>query len=148
MKADAKTEAEVMAVLDNFSQALEKRELESFLALFATDFDVVFIGTGVDEKCVGMEEIKEHIKRNFSKSEGLSVQFGWHSVSTAGSVALVAADTYVRIKTAEKEMKVLARLSAVLDKREDTWQIVHWHWSVPLASWPFLQDLVSIFSME
>ena len=49
MKADAQTEAAVMAVLEQFKQAYAQRDLERLLALFAQEPDVVVIGTGADE---------------------------------------------------------------------------------------------------
>src|SRR5260370_15888085 len=57
MKADAQTEAALMATLEQFKQAYEQRDMEHLLALFAPDPDVILIGTGADEKCVGLAEI-------------------------------------------------------------------------------------------
>ena len=50
MKADAKTEAEVMAVVNQVQEAFNKRDLNSIPVLFAPDPDLVFYGTGADEK--------------------------------------------------------------------------------------------------
>jgi hypothetical protein len=52
MKADQKTEATVMSVMNQLIEAFDKRDLDSGLALFVPDPDVVFIGTGGDEKLI------------------------------------------------------------------------------------------------
>lgn len=54
MKTDTKTEAMVMAIMNKFIEAFIKRDLDSILALFTPDPDVVNIGTGVDERHIGL----------------------------------------------------------------------------------------------
>ncbi len=85
MKADPKAEAAVMAVINEFAEAFTKRDLDACLAFFAPDTDVVFIGTGGDEKRIGLAEIKALFERDFAQFEDASLTIGWHSVSAAGS---------------------------------------------------------------
>ena len=134
MKADAKTEAAVMAVMNKFIEAFEKRDLDSGLALFAPDPDVVFIGTGGDEKCIGLAEIKAELKRAFTQSEQASIQLGWHSVSAAGSVAWMAADAVIRAKVSGQEISFPVRFTTVMEQRGDKWLVVQSHDSLPAAS--------------
>ena len=65
MKADAKTEAEIMAVLNQLIEAYKKQDLDGALALYAPDPDVVTIGTGVDEKRVGLAERRTQLERDW-----------------------------------------------------------------------------------
>src|SRR5205085_8614922 len=90
MKADAQTEAAVIAALEQFQHAAEQGDVESFLATCAPEADIVFIGTGADEKRVGRAELQRQLERDLSQSERLSFDFAWHTVSAAGSVAWVA----------------------------------------------------------
>ena len=87
MKADAQTEAAVIAALEQFQHAAEQGDVESFLATCAPDADIVFIGTGVDERRVGRAELQRQLERDLSQSEQLSFDFDWHTISAAGSVA-------------------------------------------------------------
>jgi len=134
MKADAKTKAEVMAVLNKFLEANEKKNWDNLQALFAPDPDVVMIG--VHEKSVGMAEIKAFVKRSWSQTKTGSIEYGWTSVSTAGAVAWVAADSTVHTKVGGQEMSSPTRITAVLEKRGDKWLIVQFHHSVPAAGQP------------
>ena len=142
MKADAETEAEVIAVLNRFAQAYEERKIDDFMALLAPDPDVVLIGSGVDEKRVGRDEIKAQAERDWTQSEASSFEFGWTLVSKAGSIALVAADANIRVKMAEQEAVFPGRLTAALDKRGGKWLFSQLHFSMPASgqaegeSWP------------
>ena len=142
MKADAKTEAEVMDVINRLIKAFNKRDIEGGLALFASDPDVVFIGTGKDEKRIGLTEIKDEFERAFTQSEQSSIQLEWYSVSAAGSVAWVAYDALIQAQVSGKERKFPVRVTTVMERRGDKWFIVHSHDSMPAAgqkegeSWP------------
>ena len=131
MKADAKTEAAVKAALSKFAEGYTKRDLEGVLALFAPDSDVVMFGTGVDEKRVGLAEIKAQAERDWSQSEATSLTYGWTSVSAAGSVAWVAADVAFKAKVSGQEITLAGRLTGVLENRGDKWLIVQGHFSLP-----------------
>jgi uncharacterized protein (TIGR02246 family) len=133
VKADPKTEAAVMNVMNQFSEAFAKRDLDALLALLAPDPDVVFIGTGGDEKRIGLAEIKTLGERDFAQFEDASMKFGWHSVSAAGSVAWMAADIVLHVKTSGREISLQARGTAVLEQRGDRWLIVQFHGSLPAA---------------
>jgi ketosteroid isomerase-like protein len=131
MKADAQTEAALMATLEQFKQAYEQRDMEHLLALFAPDPDVVTIGTGADEKRVGLAEIQMQAERDWAQSEATSLEWGWSSVSAAGSVAWLAADAVVSVKVGGQEMHLPLRVTAVLEHRGDRWLWVQMHASIP-----------------
>jgi uncharacterized protein (TIGR02246 family) len=133
MKADAMTEAAVKAVLDRFTEGYARRDLETLLALFAPDADVVLYGTGADEKRVGLAEIRAQAERDWSQSEAVSLTYGWTSVSAAGSVAWVATDGAFEVQAGGQEMTLPARITWVLEKRDDKWLIVQAHFSVPFG---------------
>ena len=142
MKADAKTEAEVMTIVNQFVESFTKKEINNNLALYASDDDVVLIGTGIDEKCVGLAAIRGEAERAFKQSDEQSIRLGWHLVSAAGSVAWVASDGAVRAKVKGQETSFSVRLTFVLEQREGRWQIMQVHGSLPAAgqkegeSWP------------
>jgi len=133
MKADPKTESAVMNVVKQFWEVFTKRDIDAALPFFAPDPDVVAIGTGGDEKCIGVPELKHILNRAFAQFEDASVTFGWHSVSAAGSVALVAADVILHMKTGDREISEQLRLTVALEQRGDRWVIIQWHDSVPAA---------------
>ena len=142
MKADQKTEATVMAVLNAWCDGYVARDMERLVALFAPDPDVLLIGTGADEGRVGLADIKGLFERDWSQSHPSSMELGWHSVSVAGSVAWVASDATVHAKVEGQEIHLPARMTAVLERRGDEWLVLQLHGSLPAAgqaegeAWP------------
>jgi len=142
MKADPKTEAAAMKVMNQLIEAFTKRDLDGALALFAPDPDVVFIGSGADERCIGLDEVKAEFERAFAQSEEASIQLGWYSVSAAGSVAWVASDAVIQAKVSGQEISFPVRITIVLEQRGGRWLVVQSHDSLPAAeqkegeSWP------------
>lgn len=131
MKADPKTEAAVMNVMNQMTEAYAKRDLDALLALWAPDPDVVGIGTGGDEKRIGLAERKTQLERDFAQSEAISVELGWSLVSAAGSVAWVAADAIVHTKVSGQEISFPGRFTAVLEQRSGRWLLMQTHFSMP-----------------
>ncbi|HEV2459045.1 MAG TPA: nuclear transport factor 2 family protein [Ktedonobacterales bacterium] len=133
MKADAQTETAVLATLEQFKQAYEHRNMGHLLALFAPDADVVLFGTGADEKRIGLAEIQAQAERDWAQAEAFTLEWGWSSVSAAGSVAWVAADVVGHITMGGQEVHLPLRLTAVLEHRGGSWLWVQSHVSLPAA---------------
>ena len=115
MRADPKTEAAVMNVVKQGFEAFTKRDLDAVLAFFAPDPDVVVIGTGGDEKGVGIAETRRILGRAIAQFEEASFKFGWHSVSATGSVAMLAADVTLYVKTGDRQITEQIRLTVILE---------------------------------
>jgi uncharacterized protein (TIGR02246 family) len=133
MRADPMTEAAVVNVVKQSLEAFTKRDLDALLAFFAPDPDVIIIGTGGDEKGIGLTEISKILQRAFAQFEEASFKFGWHSVSAAASVAMLAADVTLYVKTSARQITEQIRLTVVLEQRGDRWLIIQWHDSLPAA---------------
>jgi ketosteroid isomerase-like protein len=133
MKADAQTEAAVLAALEQTRQAYEQRDMARLLALFAPDPDLVMYGTGADEKRVGVAQVQAQAERDWAQSEAASFEWSWPSVSAAGSVAWVAADVIGHARVAGQEVHFPLRLTGVLEHRGERWLWMQWHFSVPAA---------------
>jgi ketosteroid isomerase-like protein len=131
MKADKKTEAEVMAAINKFIETYIRRDVEGTLALVTPDPDLFFIGTGIDEKIVGIDKARVQIKRDFKQSADISIELGPIAISAAGPVAWVAADSTWKVKVGGQEMKYDWRWTMVLEKRQGRWLIAQSHLSAP-----------------
>ena len=136
MKADVKTEAEVMTTLNRFIKAYQDKDLAGILKLFAPDPDVVFYGNGEDEKSIGIVGIREQAEHDWSQSSAVSLEIKWSSVSSAGAVAWLAADIEIHAGVGGIEMRLPARLTAILEKRVGEWLFMQWHASVPTIEQP------------
>jgi len=131
VKADAKTESAVMGTFNRLLEAYETRDGRTLSSLFVPDSDVVLYGTGADEKRIGPTEIKVQFERDWSQSEAASLKFNWHSVSSTGGVALVAADGAAHVKVGGQEVTMPLRATMVFEQRGDRWLVAQMHVSVP-----------------
>jgi hypothetical protein len=134
MKADAATEKAVLLALHRLAGCYAERDMGGLLALCAPDSDHVMYGTGADEKRIGLVEIKAQAERDWSQTENASLAFDWTQVSAAGKVAWVAADATFKVRAGGQDMAFPARLTAVLENRDNTWLFVQSHFSFPGGS--------------
>jgi len=133
MKADARTEAEVRAVLTRLTDSYKQRDLDKLAACFAPDADTVMYGTGFDEKRIGLDGIRAQARRDWDQTDEISMAFDWTSISAAGPVAWAAVDGGFKIRAGGQEFTMPARGTFVLEKRDDSWLVVQSHFSAPAA---------------
>ena len=133
MQANDKTKAAVMCAIGRFAEAYAARDVDAAMAVFARDTDLIVIGTGVDERCVGPADFEKLLERDWSQSEAASIEIGWHSVSAAGAVAWAAAEATIHATVGGQDVSLKGRLTTVLEQRGDEWLIVQMHVSLPAA---------------
>ncbi len=131
MRADKKTEAEVISSINKFLEAYSRRDLEGTTTLLAPDQDTLLIGTGIDEKILGIENARKQIKRDYDQASDISIKLGPVAVSASGPVAWTYADSIWRIKLRDQDMIYNWRWTMVLEKRQGKWLIVQSHLSAP-----------------
>ncbi|MFN2186735.1 MAG: nuclear transport factor 2 family protein [Anaerolineae bacterium] len=133
MKADAKTEAEVKAVLTKMADSYKDKDMEALISCFVPDPDIVFYGTGVDEKRIGLEGVRMQAQRDWDQTESISMVFDDVSISAAGPVSWAAIDGAFKIGAGGQEFAMPARVTMVLEKRNGRWLIAQGHFSAPAA---------------
>lgn len=131
MKATKETEGEIRTIFQKLTSAYERRNIKEFLDCFASDDDVVLYGTGADEKRIGLEQIRAQVERDWAQTESISMTFSWISISAAGPIAWAAIDGTFDFRADGQEGRLPARVSFVLERRDDHWSIVHAHFSTP-----------------
>ncbi|MBX7258918.1 MAG: nuclear transport factor 2 family protein [Candidatus Hydrogenedentes bacterium] len=134
MKADPRTATEVRAALDRFAAIYEQRDVESLLAMLIPDPDVTVLGSGPDERRIGLTQVREQVERDWQQSDAASVEYGWMQISACGSVAWVASDVTFSATIDGETEQFTGRLTVVLEKREETWLIAQWHFAIPPAA--------------
>ena len=133
MKADARTEA-VMEVLDKFSDACTRRNLEEVVGLFAPDADIVVVASEADQRWSGVKEVKAFFERLFSRPVVYSFSWDWYRVWSAGSVSWVMTEGAEHLKGEDQQASFPYRMSAVLEQRNEEWRLMLLHGSEPAGS--------------
>lgn len=130
MKSATDSQADVMAVLERFNEAWSERDLEALVDLIAPDPDVVFYGTGVDQRQVGLDEICDQAEQSWSQTQSLFQEIGWHSITVQDQVAWVSADSVAHVEAEGRTMQFPLRQTGVLVERDGRWLIAQWHASL------------------
>jgi ketosteroid isomerase-like protein len=133
VKADSTTEAAVLAALKKWLETYASRDLEALMGLFKPDPKTIVIGTGADEKRVGLNEIRSQFERDYDQCEAISTELGWYSISTSDSVAWIAGEITFKVKASGQEIGLPTRITTVLELQAGQWLIALWHVSVPSA---------------
>jgi ketosteroid isomerase-like protein len=131
MKADELTQTEVTQTLKGMFAAYKKRDLKGVLSFWAPDPDIVFIGSGSNEKSVGRTQFSASLKRDFSRADITGIDFKNFAVSSSGLVAWFSAEMTFRGIADSKEFGLPGRLTGVMENREGKWLWVQMHHSVP-----------------
>ena len=134
MRAARQTAADIHSVLDNFREGYGTKNIETLLELFDPAPEVLVIGTGVDEKRTGLEEIRIQFEQDFSQSEFLTVEFKNVAISQIESVGWIAGDAHVHFTAQERALHVFLRFTGVLTNRSGKWLFVQIHFSLPFSS--------------
>jgi L-2-hydroxyglutarate oxidase LhgO len=71
MKADPKKEAAVMNVVEQWFEAFANGDIDSVLAFVAPHPEVVIIGTGKDDECIGLAEL-EPLPTGLCRNQGFA----------------------------------------------------------------------------
>jgi ketosteroid isomerase-like protein len=131
MKADARTEAAVVGVLNTFLESYKGRDIDTLMACCAPDEDLFLFGTGADEKRIGPDQFRYQAERDWSQMEELAFNFDDYHISAAGPVAWVATEGVGQGQAGGQKLSFPLRMTAVLEQRGDQWLVVQSHVSLP-----------------
>lgn len=132
MKVDAQTEQQILSTINTFFLAYSNRDLPSVMVMFVPDPDVVLIGTESDERLTGLNAISERFQSDWERTDAMSMEIRWHSLSGATDVCWLAAEIMVSISSEGNKLQLPARITVVFERRAERWLIAQWHASIPL----------------
>lgn len=130
MRADPKTEQEVLAVLNELDRAFRNQDLEGVMKLFVHD-GVVFVGSESGAEARGIQQIRSFFETFFS--EPFVYGFHWEKVDidVLGEVAWLFSNCHIETISAAGRHQHPYRVTAVLQRVEDQWRLLHYHGSEP-----------------
>ena len=118
--------APVLAVVDEFSTALQGGDLERAGALLATD--VLILESGGAERSRA-EYLEHHAISDAEFLKAAHVQRTGRTVRVHGDVAWVGSEAEIHASSQGQPLTLLSTETMVLRKEADGWRIVHIHWS-------------------
>jgi ketosteroid isomerase-like protein len=131
MKADAKTEAAVIAAMNKWMDSYRQRDIDALMTTLGADDDLVMYGTGIDEKRIGLQEFKFQAERDWAQTDELEFKLTWYHISAEGPVAWLAADGVGQGSAGGEHFEFPLRMTGVLKQGGDKWHLVQAHVSLP-----------------
>jgi uncharacterized protein (TIGR02246 family) len=130
VRADARTEAALLEILESFCSGFAARDADGVIQLFAPDSDVVMV-TSEEALLRGRDEIEAFLHRYALGTSTYSWNWERRDTSVAGAVGWLLAVGTETAATERGEEKHPYRMSAVCEKRDGRWFLVQIHGSSP-----------------
>jgi uncharacterized protein (TIGR02246 family) len=135
---DANPVTEIVSLLQKHDLALNQKDLDALMSLYATGDTTVLMGTGPGEKWAGKEEIGdayEHFFQDFDKGS-LTRECFWKTGASNGDVAWVSAICKMGDSLKGKKREYGLNISAVFERQGGAWLIRSMHFSHPTGASP------------
>jgi len=134
MKAEPNTEAEILNTLNQVLEAYSQGKLDEIMGLFVPDPDVTLIGIGAVKRCVGLENIRSHLKEAFDRTAQItSAELEDPIISENGGVAWISTGVKVQFEVEGEPVNIYYRNTTTFKKQNDKWLIAQMHNSAPLC---------------
>ncbi len=124
------SEEDVLSVLDDFSAAFARRDLEGVLRLFAPDSDVVVV-TSEEPLLRGHDELRRFLDRYVQGPTTYAWEWQRHDVSVAGPLAWLLAEGIETATSEEGQEKHSYRMTMICENRHGRWLLRQVHGSSP-----------------
>jgi uncharacterized protein (TIGR02246 family) len=135
MDADTAIPGEVLQAADRLCQAISHRDVEAAMALFVTDPDVSFFGSGGGQPHRGPDAVKGILAKIMALPETFYMHLIDPVISARGETAWLAAGADMECRGGDGSVRHHAyRLTLLLEKRGSRWLIAHYHGSEPPVS--------------
>jgi len=124
---------EIVSLLQKHDQALNQKDLDALMSLYATGDTTVLMGTGPGEKWVGKAEIGDaykHFFQDFDKGS-LTHDCFWKTGASNGDVAWLSAICKMGDSLKSRKREYGLNISAVFERQGGAWLIRSMHFSNP-----------------
>ena len=128
--------SKIESVLEQYVIANESKDFSLIEKIWATDDDIVLIGTDANEKLIGWKQIKNAIKRQFSEFEDTYIAVIDQNIriNESGNTAWFSEFlNYNFIYQEDARSFEGIRFTGVLEKRDGQWVLVQGHLSIPVS---------------
>jgi uncharacterized protein (TIGR02246 family) len=122
----------ILKLLKRLNQGFAGRDVTQILGLFASDPDIVFIGSEADETATGPTQLRGLLEALFARPETYQWRWGQPRVRVIGQFAWLTTEAILLVQGRER-LELPYRITLVLQRRDDAWLIIHYHGSEPAA---------------
>lgn len=129
MEANGKKEIQI--VIDKYAECYLNKDLNKLMGLFASDSDIITIGSGKADWIKGHDKLKNSFKRDFSQADNIRLLFDNITITILDKVAWVSSSLTMYAIINKVDVVLPGRISMVLKKEDKNWLFTHMHYSIP-----------------
>jgi uncharacterized protein (TIGR02246 family) len=124
----------IKAVLDQYVASIENEDMDAYARLVAKDSDMVNFG-GFGDPIMGWDALKQTIEGQNAALSETKITVGHMNIhiSETGTLAWATCLWNLKAKMGEAPVELPIRCTWVLEKRNNSWVIVHFHKSMPAS---------------
>jgi uncharacterized protein (TIGR02246 family) len=130
VRADAQTEAALLALLERFCSGFAAWDADGIMRLFAAHADIVMV-TSEESLLRGPDEVRGFLQRYVRGATKCSWTWDRCDVSATGAVGWLLAEGTETVATEAVRIKHPYRMSMVGEKRDGRWFLAQIHGSSP-----------------
>jgi uncharacterized protein (TIGR02246 family) len=119
-------------LLERLNQGFARQDVQHILDLFASDPEIVYLGSEAGETAIGPRQLRTLLEALFARPETYQWRWGQLHVSVIGQLAWLSTEATLQVQGRER-LELPYRITLVLQRRGDNWLVVHYHGSEPVA---------------
>jgi len=128
------TKEAIKSTLNNYAFAFCAKDIDALMRVFDDTDNIAVIGTGADELCVGLNEVRKLFLRNFSEATAKEFVWDWVDTRISGNHAVVSTTLTIHLDYMGERLMVPLRWTVVLKNDEGRWVWIHRHASTAASS--------------
>lgn len=121
---------EIRNLLERLNQGFARRDVQHVLNLFAPGPETMFIGSEPEEIATGPAQLRNLLEALFARQEIYHWRWGQPHINTCGQTAWLVTQAILLVE-GPQPLELPYRMTLVLQRRDTTWLIVHYHGSEP-----------------
>lgn len=120
----------IVETLNDYAKAYCAKDISAMMQVFDASDNISVIGTGEDETCVGLAEVKALFARNFQEATATQFDWDWLDIRISNNHAIASVKLTIHLETIDQELSVPIRWSVVLKYSNNRWLWIHRNASV------------------
>ncbi len=140
MTKSSEFESAVTTAMERYARAYSAKDLDGILSIVDEYF--FGYGSGPDEEVYGKEQLRAQVERDLTQCDRVSMAIGPGHISGKGDVAWYAGKCAIEATVDGQDVRMDARITAVLKRDGDRWLFAMIHFAMPFGaqeagqSWP------------
>jgi len=124
----------IKSTLEAYAKAYCSKDIDAMMNIFDNSDNISVVGTGADELCVGLIEIKDLFLRNFEEATANKFEWNWMDIRLSENHAVVSVILTIYLEYKGDKLKLPIRWTIVLKNKNKKWVWIHRNASIAASN--------------